>query len=199
MNMKVPSRSPLKAKTQKRTSAAFRLPATISLPALLNNRQSDRQFRRLVQDLLTIARRLEMARDYLGRRINVTGPQYNLLMTVAQLQGATGVSIGAVAQAMHVSSSFITAETGVLSDIGLLTKLANPLDRRSALVKLAPLGRTKLLDLLTEIRAVNDLFFSLLTADSFDGLCAVAEALVRGSREAMQYIVRMEETSENSL
>jgi len=111
MDMKAPSGSPLKAKTRKRTSAAIRLPATISLPALLNNRKSDRQFRRLVQDLLTVAQRLEVARDYLGRRINVTGPQYNLLMTVAQLQGATGVSIGAVAQAMHVSSSFVTAET----------------------------------------------------------------------------------------
>jgi DNA-binding MarR family transcriptional regulator len=100
---------------------------------------------------------------------------------------------------MHVSSSFITAETGKLSELGLLTKLPNPSDRRSALVKLAPLGRTKLLGLLREIRAVNDLFFSLLTADSFDGLCAVAEALVRGSREATQYIVQMEETSENAL
>jgi len=120
-------------------------------------------------------------------------------MTVAQLQGPTGVSIGAVAQAMHVSSSFVTAETGKLLEVGLLTKLPNPADRRSALVKLAPRGQTKLLGLLTEIRAVNDLFFSLLTADSFDGLCAVAEALVQGSREAMQYIVRMEETSENSL
>jgi DNA-binding MarR family transcriptional regulator len=199
MNMKAPSGSPLKAKTRKRTSAAFRLPATISLPALLDNKESDRQFRRLVQDLLTVARRLEVARDYLGRRINVTGPQYNLLMTVAQLQGATGVSIGAVAQAMRVSSSFVTAETGKLSDVGLLTKLSNPSDRRSALVKLTPLGRTKLLALLTEIRAVNDLFFSLLTADSFGGLCAVAEALVRGSREAMQHIARMEETSQNSL
>jgi DNA-binding MarR family transcriptional regulator len=199
MNMKTPSGSPLKAKTRKRASTAFPLPATISLPALLNNSQSDRQFRRLVQDLLTVARRLEMARDYLGRRINVTGPQYNLLMTVAQLQGATGVSIGAVAQAMNVSSSFVTAETGKLSDVGLLTKLPNPSDRRSALVKLAPLGRTKLLGLLSEIRAVNDLFFSLLTAASFDELCSVAEALVRGSRQAMQYIVRLEETSENSL
>ena len=59
---------------------------------------------------------LEVARDYFGRRINLSGPQYHLLMTVAQLQGATGVSVGSVAQAMHVSSSFITSETGKLSE-----------------------------------------------------------------------------------
>ena len=182
---------------QKRKSADYRLPATIS--ALVDNKKSDRQFRRLVQNLLTVARRLELARDYFGRRINITGPQYNLLMTVAQFQGETGVSVGSVAQAMHVSSSFVTAETGKLSDVGLLRKQTNPSDRRGALIKLTPLGRTKIHGLLAEIRAVNDLFFGLLTDDSFAALCASAEALVGGSRGAMQHIARMEEVSDSLL
>src|SRR5215813_5809617 len=86
---------------QKLRAGGYHPAATVSLPALLH-KQSDQQFRRLVQDLLTVSRRLEMARDYFGRRINVTGPQYNLLMTVAQLQGTTGIGVGLVAQAMHV-------------------------------------------------------------------------------------------------
>ena len=195
--MKTSSGSSLKAKARKSTSANYGLPLTISLAALLNNKESDQQFRRLIQDLLTLARRLETARDYFGRRINVTGPQYNLLMTVAQLEGATGVSIGAVAQAMHVSSSFVTAETGKLSDAGLLRKVPNPSDGRSALLKLTPLGRTKIHGLFGEIRAVNDLFFGPLNAQSFAALCESAEALVRGSREAMQYITPMEDRPEN--
>ena len=195
--MKTSSGSSLKAKSRKSTSADYGLPLTISLPALLYHKQSDRQFRKLVQDLLTLARRLETARDYFGHRINISGPQYHLLMTVAQLQGASGISIGAVAKAMQVSSSFVTAETGKMSDVGLLRKRPNPSDRRSALLKLAPLGRAKIHGLLGEIRAVNDLFFGPLTAQSFAGLCASAEALVRGSREAVQYIARMEEIPEN--
>ena len=195
--MKTSSGSSLKAKARKSTSANYGLPLTISLPALLNNKESDQQFRRLIQDLLTLARRLETARDYFGRRINVTGPQYNLLMTVAQLEGATGVSIGVVAQAMHVSSSFVTAETGKLSDAGLLRKVPNPSDGRGVLLKLTPPGRTKIHGLFGEIRAVNDLFFGPLNARSFAALCEGAEALVRGSREAMQYIAPMEETPEN--
>jgi hypothetical protein len=69
--------------------AHYHVPATVSAAELLD-RGSDRQFRGLVQDLLTVSRRLEMARDYFGRLIKVTGPQYHLLMTVAQLQGALG-------------------------------------------------------------------------------------------------------------
>lgn len=190
--LKVSSTSPLRSKERKRKSGGDRLPATISLAALVDNEKSDRQFRRLVQNLLTVARRLEMARDYFGRRISVSGPQYNLLMTVAQLQGATGISVGSVAQAMHVSSSFVTAESGKLSAVGLLRKQANPSDRRGALIKLTPLGHTKIDGLLAEILAVNDLFFGLLTAESFAAVCASAEALVGGSREAMQHISRME-------
>jgi len=195
--MKTSSGSSLKAKARKSTSANYGLPLTISLPALLNNKESDQQFRRLIQDLLTLARRLETARDYFGRRINVTGPQYNLLMTVAQLEGATGVSIGTVARAIHVSSSFVTAETGKLSDAGLLRKVPNPSDGRGVLLKLTPPGRTKIHGLFGEIRAVNDLFFGPLNARSFAALCEGAEALVRGSREAMQYIAPREETPEN--
>src|SRR5215475_15811440 len=120
----------LRSKTKK-MPAGYRLPATTTL---FNDTQSDVQFRRLVRDLLTVTGRLELARDYFGRRINLTGPQYNLLMTVAELQGATGVSVGSVAQAMHVSSSFVTAETGKLSDVGLIRKRPNPNDGRGALL-----------------------------------------------------------------
>jgi DNA-binding MarR family transcriptional regulator len=168
------------------------LPPTVSLPALLD-RGSDRQFRRLVQDLLTVARRLETARDYFGRRIDVTGPQYHLLMTVAQLQGETGVSVGSIAHVMNVSSAFVTSETGKLSVMGLMRKRPNPQDRRGALLSLTQAGRLKVEFLIPAIRVINDLFFGKLDRRSFTELCAGAAALVQGSREAMHYIERAKE------
>jgi DNA-binding MarR family transcriptional regulator len=140
-----------------------------------------------------------MARDYFGRRINVTGPQYNLLMTVAQLQGTTGVSVGSVAQAMHVSSAFVTSETGKLSDAGLIRKRPNPDDGRGALLSLTPAGRLKIDRLIGEICTVNDLFFGLLGAQQFAELCTSAGALVRGSSEAMRHIERVEEASDRTI
>ena len=177
---------------QELRAAGYHPPATVSLPALLH-KQSDQQFRLLLQNLLTVSRRLEMARDYFGRRINVTGPQYNILMTVAQLQGTTGVSVGSVAQAMHVSSAFVTSETGKIADVGLIRKRPNPEDGRGALLSLTPAGRAKIDRLTGEIRTVNDLFFGLLGAQPFADLCASAGALVQGSNEAMRYIERVEE------
>jgi DNA-binding MarR family transcriptional regulator len=184
-----PSRRP---KEGTPTIAHYQVQATVSAPELLDE-GSDRQFRGLVQDLLTVARRLELARDYFGRLIKVTGPQYHLLMTVAQLQGALGVSVGTVAQVMHVSSAFVAAETGKLSGLGLLRKRPNPQDRRGALLSLTQEGSLKMDRLIPEIRAVNDLFFGGLGAHSFSDLCASAAALVHGSREAMRHTQRTKE------
>ena len=186
------------SKRQELRAGVYHPPATVSLPALLH-KQSDQQFRRLVQDLLSVSRRLEMARDYFGRRINVTGPQYNLLMTVAQLQATTGVSLGLVAKTMHVSNAFVTSEAGKLSDAGLIRKRPNPNDGRGALLSLTPAGRLKIDRLIGEIRTVNDLFFGMLGAQQYAELCASAGALVRGSSEVMRHIERVEEASDRTI
>jgi DNA-binding MarR family transcriptional regulator len=168
-------------------AGTFTLPPTVTREALLD-RGSDRRFRSLVHDLLTIATRMEIVRAHHGRRIGITGPQYSVLMAIAQLQGASGVSVGAVAQALHVSSAFIAVETGKLARLGLVLKQRNPHDGRGILLSLAPAGRLKIDRAGAEIRAVNDLFFGALDPDAFRALSAAAGELVEGSRAAMNYL-----------
>ena len=64
---------------------AYTLPPTTSNGALLE-RGSDRPFRALVNDLFTIASRMDMVRAHLGRRMGISGPQYSVLLAVAHLQ-----------------------------------------------------------------------------------------------------------------
>jgi DNA-binding MarR family transcriptional regulator len=174
-----------------RATAAHVLPPTATCPALLE-KGSDRRFRVLVNDLFTIASRMELVRAHLGRRMGISGPQYSLLVAVAHLQGARGVSVGAVAQAMHVSSAFIAAETGKMAKLGLLLKRSNPDDRRGVLISLAPAGRLELDRVSAEIRAINDLFFGALDAASFAALSIAAQALVAGSGRALHYVKAVE-------
>jgi MarR family transcriptional regulator, organic hydroperoxide resistance regulator len=168
-------------------AATFVLPPTVTRETLLE-RGSDRRFRSLVNDLLTIATRMEVVREHLGRRMGISGPQYSVLVAIAHLQGDTGVSVGAVAQALHVSSAFIAVETGKLARLGLVLKQRNPHDRRGVLLSLALPGRLKIDRAGAEIRAVNDLFFGGLDSGAFRALCAAASTLVEGSRSAMQYL-----------
>ena len=166
-------------------AATYVLPPTVSREALLEG-GSDRRFRTLVSDLFTIAARMEMVRTHLGRRLGITGPQYSLMVAVAHLQGQTGVSVGALAEALHVSSAFVATETGKLGRRGFLLKRTNPQDRRSVLLSIAPAGRLKLDRLSVEIRAINDQFFGGLDAASFATMAAAADALVKSSRTAVR-------------
>jgi DNA-binding MarR family transcriptional regulator len=163
------------------------LPATVSRAALLEE-GSDRRFRALVADLLTIATRMELVRDHLGRRMGISGPQYSLMVAVARLQGGSGIGVGALAQALHVSSAFIASETGKLARRRLLLKRTNPLDRRGVLLSVAPAGRLALDRISADIRAVNDLFFAALDRSSFAALTSAASALIESSGNAVRYV-----------
>ena len=172
-------------------AAGYVLPPTVSAAALID-KGSDHRFRALVNDLFTIASRMETVRAHLGARMGITGPQYSVLVAVGHLQGEHGVSVGSIAQAMHVSSAFIASETGKMARLGLLLKQSNPQDRRGVLLSLAPAGRLKIDRVGPEIRAINDLFFGVLDAPSFAALSAAAAALVKGSRKAVHYVNAVE-------
>jgi DNA-binding MarR family transcriptional regulator len=179
------------ASAKRNGGTAYAMPPTASRPALLDN-GSDRRFRALVHDLLTIAARMELVRAHFGRQLGVSGPQYSVLMAIAHLQGEAGVNVGALAQALHVSSAFIATETGKLARRGLILKRTNPDDRRGVLLSLAPGGRLALDRMGAEIRAVNDLFFGALDGKSFAALGATAAALVESSRAAIHYVGAVE-------
>src|SRR5262249_50371403 len=146
-------------------SSPYVLPPTVSRAALLQ-RGSDHRFRVLVQDLFTIAARMEMVREYFGRWMGISGPQYSLMVAIGHMQGAVGVNVGAVARALHVSSAFMASESGKLARRGLLAKRTSPDDRRGVLLSVAPAGRAQIDSISNQIRAVNDLFFGVLGSKS---------------------------------
>ena len=145
----------------------------------------------MVSDLLTIFARMEIVREHLGRRLGISAPQYSLIVAIAHLQGASGIGVGALAQALHVSSAFVASETGKLARRGFLLKRTNPLDRRGVLLSIAPAGRLKLDRISAEIRKVNDLFFGALDGKGFAALSGMAAGLVESSADALRSLNRL--------
>jgi DNA-binding MarR family transcriptional regulator len=164
-------------------------PLSITRRALLVG-GSDIEFRRLVYRLLVVEERLRRVRDHLARRIHVTGPQYTLLITVAYLQGETGIAVRSLARNLRVTSAFITAESQRLIERGLLAKRANPEDSRSILLSVTAAGRRRLDKLVPELRAVNDAFFAHVSARSFRAARVFLEQLLAGSERAIAYMSR---------
>ena len=160
---------------------------SVSTPALLRG-GTDRTFQRLLFDLFTIAERLERVRVHVASRIGLSGPQYSLLRGVAALQGNEGVSIGVLAEHLHVTSAFVAVQSGVLVQRGLLSKKDDASDRRISRLSLAATGARLVGNAIEEVRPINDLFFGTLQEDEFNSLVAIVNKLVDSSRTAMVQI-----------
>jgi DNA-binding MarR family transcriptional regulator len=176
------------AKRQEHTdSAPYTPPLTASSPSLLRS-GSDRLFQELVFNLFTISTRLEQVRSHLASSTQISGPQYSLLRAVAALQGDEGVSVGAVAEHLSVSSAFVTIQSRLLHHRGFLKKREQSTDRRVSLLSLTPKGETLVSKVIEEVRPINDIFFGTLDRAEFDALSAITHKLVASSRDAMVHL-----------
>jgi DNA-binding MarR family transcriptional regulator len=166
---------------------AFVFPATATSP-ILTSGKSDHSLRKLVYDFFTVGARIEDVRRHLGNRIGITGPQYSLMMAVAELQGTDGVSVGRVAEYLHVTGTFVTSESGKLSKKGFLRRSPDRQDKRLSLISIALGGQEALDSLFPELQQINDIFFELDARADFEELCRLLERLVSNSQRALALI-----------
>jgi len=129
--------APRSTRTPRRAASSaegFRPPLSTSRPALLRG-GSDAAFRHFVSDLLTVAERMRATRDHLARIAGVTGPQYTMLMAIAQLErahpAATGVRLSAVADYLRVSRAFV--EPMIARGAGRIVNVASDAGRVGSL------------------------------------------------------------------
>jgi MarR family transcriptional regulator, organic hydroperoxide resistance regulator len=167
----------------------YQPPVTITRRALLVE-GSDVEFRRLIYRLLLVEERLRRARDFLARRIGLSGPQYTLLITVAYLQGASGIPVRSLAKNLRVTSAFITSESRRLIELGLLAKRPNPHDSRSTLISVTAAGRRRIGKLIPELRTINNAFFARVSARSFRAATGFLEQLLAGSQAVVAYMAK---------
>jgi len=170
-----------------RKKTDFQFPLTATSPILAAG-SSDHFLRRLVYDFFTVSARMETLKRYLGKRLGLTGPQYTIMMAVAELQGENGVSVGRVGEYLHVTGTFVTIESGKLIKKGLMQKHPDLRDGRLSLLSLAPKGTKALRSLFPELQQINDLFFALDSRSEFKHLCKTLEKLVGNSQRALALI-----------
>jgi len=165
----------------------FQFPLTASSPILVSG-GSDHTFRKLLYDFFTVSARLETMKRYLGKRLGISGPQYTIMMAVAELQGETGVSVGRVGEYLHVTGTFVTIESGKLVKKSFMEKHPDIRDGRLSLLSIAPKGVQALRSLFPELQQINDVFFELDSRTEFERLCKSLEKLVGNSQRAFALV-----------
>ncbi len=181
-------RTSLKMPNTSTPNALCGLPLTATRPALLPGK-SDRAFRKLLSDFFTVADRIETTRRHVGAVIGISGPQFSMMMAIAELEGSTGVSVGQVADYMHVAPPFVTAESGKLCRKGYLEKKVDTVDRRVSRLRIGRNGREALESLIPLVQQINDVFFDLESREQFKTLCRALDQMVGSSRRALALAV----------
>ncbi|TFL14858.1 MarR family transcriptional regulator [Pusillimonas caeni] len=156
-------------------------PDTTSTSAI----QGEQQRLRLVNALLPFLAVHTSIRDGYAAMVGISGPQYSVLLYIKHFSDKGAPCVKDVAEHLHLSASYITAEVGVLERKGLLVKTKDDSDQR--VVRLALSERSKeLLEGIQDVRSqVNNVQFGVLTPEELTVLAPIIERLIDSSREAL--------------
>lgn len=165
------------------TRHAYRPPLTTSLAPLLVD-GSDDDFRDVVDNLVAFAGQLQQIREALSRQMQLTPPQYNILMTLAHIR-EVNVTASAMAEKLRVTLSFVVTETRRLDEMGLLKKEVDENDRRRVHLKLTDKGRAALSSIAPLQLKVNNILFASLDRKRFDLLGQITTGLLASCADGL--------------
>jgi len=168
----------------RRSSSGSGKVPSVSRTALLDQ-GSDYRFRQLVQDTLAVSALVQAIREEFGRMAGLTGPQYSLIVAISHLaESEGGTTVSRLANHLHVSGTYVTAEANKLESAGLLLRAPNPSDRRSVLLQLTKSGLELLEHMMPVISRINDEIFRDLTRADFELLVRLMAGLAESAADA---------------
>jgi DNA-binding MarR family transcriptional regulator len=190
MTQKLKSRPPAPADRPKFASSL-----TTSRKDLLKG-GSDDWLRDVIYRLVQALSRLTACREAFGRRVDLTGSQFTVLIGVAYRQGEEGITIAHLSAYIGLAATHVTTEVGRMIRKGLLRKRPNGRDRRSVLITLSSEGEKAVDKVAPFVRNINDLLFDGIDRADIETVNRFATNLIQNSEYALAEI-RVIETRQN--
>ena len=136
---------------------------------------------------MAFSHRLQEVRAGLAARMQVSPPQYRIVMALARAE-TPEMTATALAASLDVSTAFIVTEAQKLGDMGLVKRRRNPDDARSFLIALSPQGRQKVYDAAPITQAVNDILFEDVNRAVMFQLVGTTQSLLEASVAALDLL-----------
>jgi DNA-binding MarR family transcriptional regulator len=133
--------------------------------------------RRFTWVIASISVHLEELRYYWAKALGISGPQWMILMALADLDEKDGVPVNAVSKKLHVDSSFITTQSKLLEKKGFLRRKVSAEDARIVQMSLTDKAYKHLAGLAARQEALNDFIFAELNNKQLDELTNTLTAL----------------------
>ena len=112
--------------------------------------------------IASIGVQLEELRYFWGKTLGISGPQWMILMALAEMDQGDGVPVSVVSKKLHVDSSFVTTQSKILETKGFVRRKNSVEDGRVVQMSLTDKTRKQLAGLASRRQALNEFIFAEL-------------------------------------
>src|SRR5580704_15810881 len=126
--------------------------------------------RRFTWSIAAIGVHLEELRYFWAQTLGVSGPQWMILMALADLDQGDGVPVNVVSKKLHVDSSFVTTQSKLLEKKGFVRRRPSTEDARIVQMSLTDKTYKHLANLAAQQEALNEFIFAEFDDRALDEL-----------------------------
>ncbi len=139
--------------------------------------------------IASISVHIEELRYFWAKTLGISGPQWMILMALADMDQADGVPVNAVSKKLHVDSSFITTQSKLLEKKGFLRRKTSTEDARIVQMSLTDKTYKHLASLASQQEALNDFIFAEFDDQQLDEITSKLSALKNRLEKACLKVV----------
>jgi MarR family transcriptional regulator, organic hydroperoxide resistance regulator len=127
--------------------------------------------------IASIGVHLEELRYFWAKTLGVSGPQWMILMALADLDHGDGVPVNVVSKKLHVDSSFVTTQSKLLEKKGFLRRKTSAEDARVVQMSLTDRTYKHLANLASQQETLNQFIFTEFDDSELEDFTGKLEAL----------------------
>jgi MarR family transcriptional regulator, organic hydroperoxide resistance regulator len=133
--------------------------------------------RRFTWSVAAIGVHLEELRYFWAKTLGVSGPQWMILMALADLDQGDGVPVNVVSKKLHVDSSFVTTQSKLLEKKGFLRRKTSADDARVVQMSLTDKTYKHMAGLAAQQESLNAFIFAEFGDSELEDFTAKLAAL----------------------
>jgi DNA-binding MarR family transcriptional regulator len=120
--------------------------------------------RQFLWDIISTNIHVDEIQSFWAKSLNISSPQWMILMALSDLDRGQGVPVKDIATKLHVDRSFITVQSKLLENDGLVRRISSRNDARVVLLSLSAKARKQISDLSAKQELLAKFIFADLEA-----------------------------------
>jgi MarR family transcriptional regulator, organic hydroperoxide resistance regulator len=116
--------------------------------------------RRFTWEIASINVHLQELRYFWAKTLGISGPQWMILVALADLDKGDGVPVNVVSKMLHVDPSFVTTQSKMLEKKGFMRRKASDEDARVVRMSLTDKSYKHMSNLAAQQDALNEFIFA---------------------------------------